>query len=1052
MSSWKSEIVISGKRQTKFIKHYSESQEPLISADQVNKFKEIFKKAIDSLHKDGKEILNDILTKGNGHLTSAETNNQKPETFTMEKIVRPVLTEFLEYKSQFRSEYQVKKSSGKYRYPDIKIKEDDLEILIEGEALGTNLDKEGHGNKQVEEWIGQITVKENIGIASNGAEWSLIYRDLKNSKLRDIKKLNLSKSLLILYKQHEGLKSESPVEDEGIILSELSELYSFFSKSMILSKIEENIKYVELSHEEVTKKFYIEFVELVYGHNAIKSLSSTIKSGDFLTNRITKPSGIGKGDEDKFAILFMNRLFFIKFLEEKKLVEENLLNRLKEQYQNGEYIASFYKTFLSPLFYDVFNKPSEDRGSQPDRFKKIPYLNGGLFRENVTNEQKYDINDNEIVFQIISFLEQYELKIDTKSKTRENELDPDIIGYIYEKVINTVTHGKKKDQGAYYTPEAVTFKIARDTIFPYLLSKFKEILGGEFTWTKGELDGYNDIETFLDLKDPFTSNNKIWHRFLEVLDEVKILDPSCGSGHFLITCLDILSSIKTTIYKQMGRTSNIFEIKYGIITSNLFGIDIDPIAVELAKLRLWLSLISSMNHRSTIQGSKLPNIEFNIIRGDFLLGLQTLSKLREIISHDPEELNNTLNEIKQLTRIYRNEKNPDEAAKMRDELVKNIQSLKDKANVSFQSGAEQGIDIDDLVHFPIVFPEVFTKENNGFDIIIGNPPYGNIMSAGVKSLISNYSHSKEEIAGAFIDRIIPLMSNGGSIGLIITFAITFSKDLSETRGNLLKNFERTTIVTFDRDNCRIFSEMTQSVSFLFSRNKKSGELGVIETSEFLREIPDNYTTLYHPIEGLSLFDKTPTSRLELSGKHRIPKIGDDMKYKILKFLRSFERNIGDFVDKHNGKRMWYRNSGNFWYNSWNFFPYTSSNIKEIKIKGQYQNLFLLIINSNLFYLYLRIYGDGRHMNEDIMNSFPIPEENNINKHQEEINCASFQLMNALKKNFDKERNRFHSSKVKPQIDACDDVLAVLYGLDAEQLEYIKNYDKIIRGTGMDDSD
>jgi len=154
----------------------------------------------------------------------------------------------------------------------------------------------------------------------------------------------------------------------------------------------------------------------------------------------------------------MNRLIFVKFLEDKKIVRPDLLNTIKQVYDNGMYPQTFYQTFLEPLFYDVFNVKPENRDPQIDQiepFEGIPYLNGGLFRPELNgsdelDEREFNVRDS-VLMSIIELLEQYQFSADGGP----TDIDPSVLGNVFEKTINYITideKNKNKELGAYYTP------------------------------------------------------------------------------------------------------------------------------------------------------------------------------------------------------------------------------------------------------------------------------------------------------------------------------------------------------------------------------------------------------------------------------------------------------------------------------------------------------------------------------------------------------------------------------------------------------------------------
>lgn len=202
-----------------------------------------------------------------------------------------------------------------------------------------------------------------------------------------------------------------------------------------------------------------------------------------------------------------------------------------------------------------------------------------------------------------------------------NTLNPDILGYVFEKTVNYLTKddaNRQKGLGAYYTPDDVTTYISKETIVPKVFDIIKQFLQ-EKGWKKNEIDEYNSLNDFLDHP---PKNPKTVKEIIRKISDITILDPACGSGHFLTSALKELFHLKRMLISLIeNKDINYFHIKKEIITNNLFGIDIESSAVEIARLRLWLSLIEDLpisNDHKAIES--LPNIEYNVECGNSLLG------------------------------------------------------------------------------------------------------------------------------------------------------------------------------------------------------------------------------------------------------------------------------------------------------------------------------------------------------------------------------------------------------------------------------------------------
>ncbi|MEM3333217.1 MAG: hypothetical protein QW745_03295 [Thermoplasmata archaeon] len=544
-------------------------------------------------------------------------------------------------------------------------------------------------------------------------------------------------------------------------------------------------------------------------------------------------------------------------------------------------------------------------------------------------------------------------------------------------------------------------------------------------------------------------------------------------------------------------------VKFFIILSkNIYGVDINPSALKVSKARLFLTLAKhfDINNNYFI---RFPNVHFNLREGNSLIGYVQLEKERdeekkqlvldlfikedeatytteaikvvtelkkylidsgktlgisEDIVKEVEDLNKVFakNEIKwsefesllrtkeKLIRILIASLNSQYARPLNELLNKITELFNNKLNEKFAK--EHNIDLSELkkikpFHWIFEFSEVFL-DRGGFDIVVGNPPYGNTLSEIEKNICQLYASFTGEIASVFVERFIPLNKNEGYFCFIITYAITFSKDLSNTRKMIYENYEECIIPTFDRDKCRFFDNMTQSVSILFCKKKILNSQCKIYTSRMFRVMPEIDKINYQYANDYLLGDNVGVA---FSEKHRLPKIGDRVTLEILKKLIKNKNCLKNILSDKYKEKIWIRTSGNYWYNAWNKKPYNGTQIEIIKTDSVFKEFVICLVNSSTFYLWFRIYSDGRHMNTDIMEALPIPPKDRIIKSNKVITYISNLLMKFLFYNFDEEHNRFNTSNVKPVIDICDIILGKLYGLTKEEIDYILNYEDVIRG-------
>jgi hypothetical protein len=316
---------------------------------------------------------------------------------------------------------------------------------------------------------------------------------------------------------------------------------------------------------------------------------------------------------------------FIYFLQRKHFINDGdtsyLQNKLEESKKRGRDL--YYSECLQALFFEGFAKPEEDRSPEIRALLgKIKYLNGGLFLPHQIEARWPDIKIPDRAFDaLFALFARYSWNLNDTPGGEDNEINPDVLGYIFEKYIN------QKAFGAYYTRPEITEYLSEHTIDPLILSKVNSPA------IPGVLPAVH-FESLADLL--MNLNASLCRELLRVLPDISILDPACGSGAFLVAAMKRLIFIYTAIIGKIKflADSNLtkwlsdserdhpnvaYFVKKRIITDNLFGVDIMEEATEIAKLRLYLTLVASA--QTVDQLEPLPNIDFNIQTGNSLIGL-----------------------------------------------------------------------------------------------------------------------------------------------------------------------------------------------------------------------------------------------------------------------------------------------------------------------------------------------------------------------------------------------------------------------------------------------
>jgi Alw26I/Eco31I/Esp3I family type II restriction m6 adenine DNA methyltransferase len=358
-----------------------------------------------------------------------------------------------------------------------------------------------------------------------------------------------------------------------------------------------------LDVERVTKNFFKEF------QNQLEAFIPLIE-------------GIDKeADKRWYASVIFNRLMFIYFLQYKGFLDnENhryLQSKLEESQQRET--DCYYQEFLQTLFFEGFAQPESQRKKEVKALiGNIKYLNGGLFLKHKIEQSYNNIFIPDSAFEsILNLFGRYSWQLDDTPGGQDDEINPGVLGYIFEKYIN------QKAFGAYYTRPEITEYLCERTINALILDLINTAVKPR------QFESINELLIKLDAD--------ICHRLIfDILPKLSLLDPACGSGAFLVAALKTLINIYSAVigrieflnnrklkdWLQKERSSHpslSYFIRKRIITDNLYGVDIMEEATEIAKLRLFLALVSSAQEVDDLE--PLPNVDFNIMAGNSLIGL-----------------------------------------------------------------------------------------------------------------------------------------------------------------------------------------------------------------------------------------------------------------------------------------------------------------------------------------------------------------------------------------------------------------------------------------------
>ena len=519
-------------------------------------------------------------------------------------------------------------------------------------------------------------------------------------------------------------------------------------------QIDENIRTVltkSFDVEPVTRKFFAEYQRIFEAtERSIAGLPDT---------------DAGRESRRSFVQTLFNRLLFIHFVSKKGWLtfggDSDYLNALWYDYRANPAQTNFYTSRLVPLFFAGLNNPQslDLRRDNPALYAHIgavPFLNGGLFEQNDFDRQQDITVPDSAIGQVLSGLFDHFNFTVTESTPFDIEVavDPEMLGKVFEELVTG-----RHDSGAYYTPRPVVAFMCREALKGYLEGQD----AGRDTGLETGLDA-EAIARFVERRDPEGLSVTAARRISEALNRVKVVDPACGSGAYLLGMMQELIELQTALYNAGVDAKSLYQLKLEIIQRNLYGVDLDPFAVNIAMLRLWLSLAIDYEGETP---PPLPNLDFKVVCGDSLLGPNPSagSEVQGTLGQDTEQMGR----LGQIKADYMRASLGSDKGRLR----RQIETLTGKIRQALGVAA-----IDGVVDWRVEFVEVFS-ENGGFDIVIGNPPYVEARSSSVSDALKDAYQSRvqrdwgetlprgSDLLIYFYPRSVELLNRGG-YGCFIT--------------------------------------------------------------------------------------------------------------------------------------------------------------------------------------------------------------------------------------------------------------------------------------------
>lgn len=926
--------------------------------------------------------------------------------------------------------------------------------------------------------------------------------------------------------------------------------------------------------EKVTKKFYEGFKK---EHTAFLGFIKGITESQ---------------DKDWYASLMLNRLMFIYFIQKKGFLNNDkfyLKTKLAEtQSRKGkDKFHSFYRNFLLVLFHYGLGSP--DNRKFESELGKVPYLNGGLFEVHELESTYTGIQIEDQAFErIFGFFDQYEWHLDTRQQATGKEINPDVIGYIFEKYIND-----RAAMGAYYTKEDITDYIGKNCIIPFLFDELKRhyptalAKGGDVwkmlqqhpndyiypavqhgveldlpaeiakglddvskrgEWNKtapneyalpteiwrevverrrryaevkgkieaGEIHEINDLITYnlnitrfaIDVIQNSTDPELIRH-FYKALEKLTVLDPTCGSGAFLFAAMNILEPLyecciarmRAFVAEASAGKHKVFEdilkrvdapehpnLQYfifkSIILNNLFGVDIMNEAIEIAKLRLFLKLVATVDvdyKKPNLGLEPLPDIDFNIRSGNTLVGFVSIDEVKKAVEgqlgfHDKDiaSIEEAADYVKRAYDTFREVQITGDVTvkEFKKILTERLSLLNVRLDVYL--GKLYGKDPKKADEYKVWhdshkpfhwFAEFYdiVHDRGGFDVVIGNPPYVEyrLVRDSYRLAPSQYVSEPAKNLYAFcMERSCLLVKKSGFFGMIVPAGILGLDETITIRDVLTRRYDKNWCSTYAIRPSKLFEGVDQRLCIYLGNHANSDGNKI-------------WSTRYHhwnTEERAALFSQIKyTAGLRHDRLNRIPQVGSLEATNILNKLeqKSSKTASNYYVPNGRGLLMHYHRSPRYWIRAMDFEQYfkspTSSrsvhHFRDLNLNIEYGKFIGALFNSTLFFIWFVSVGNGRNITGTDVEQIPVGE---VKTELFSIMNETFDaLMNDYNKNsFVRERQdcefqEFRPSFSKPIIDKIDTVLAKHYGFTDEELDFIINYDikyRMGKGVGEEDGD
>lgn len=606
-------------------------------------------------------------------------------------------------------------------------------------------------------------------------------------------------SLLVVLSKDKFLRV---VELKGKLTNTQVEIFSQWEDAATLSKKEtiHTLLWDSFKLKSINKKFYTGIA------NSFKDLVSHLEE-----------NGKNSNDARIFANRLHGRLLFCWFLDKKDFINKEM------KYFDLEGLASdeYYTNKLEPLFFDTLNTEQGDERKQKNNFdQKTPYLNGGLFED-----QDTDWREEGRSFPAGFFTRLYdhfnEFNFTTDESTTEYEqiaIDPEMLGKIFENLlaeinVNDETNEQaRKAKGAFYTPREIVSYMCVESIREFL-----------HTSTGANEKQKTEINTLLDTSDADWAKSgtnsrrdampkEFREKVIAALDDLKVLDPACGSGAYPMGILHLM----LRLYERLEGRFDVYKTKLKIMENNIYGVDIEPLAIEISRIRSFLALVVDQDYIEKKPNGgidTLPNLEFKFVCAD------TLTPLVDAALDEGGRYTEMLELKKQYFKAT-----PKQREKIEDKYEKlRTQGSMFNADLSAQLATYEPFSNNSSASF--YDQRLMHDIQDAFDLTIGNPPYVQLQK-NQGALANKYQDIKYKTFARTGDLYVLFYERGLALtksdtGLLCY--ITSNKWMRAGYGKKLRSYflQNQPILLLDFGGFKVFESATVDTNILLIRNNSA---------------------------------------------------------------------------------------------------------------------------------------------------------------------------------------------------------------------------------------